>query len=173
MIELTGSSVAAPAIPETVASTRQRLIDVHLARAEAEAQFDAACLAHFGRRLHEHERLRQRVLGLLLEPDGLAWSWGLVCQHCGLSAEFLEPVLEALLGRAPPGPQAPLPYDATRFRLGAVCKLGHVYPHATLDGQPASLREFVYGACVVCLEGKKARTATEEPSAVTVDDDAP
>jgi hypothetical protein len=164
--------MAEPEAPETHASKRQRLIDAPLARAEAETNFDAACQAHFGRPLHAHVRIRQRILSLLLEPDGLTWSWHLVGHHCGVSAEFLEQVLEALLQERRQAPEAPTPYDATRFRLGAVCKLGHIYPHATLDGQPASLREFVYGACVVCLEGKKARTAKEEPSAMTADDDA-
>jgi hypothetical protein len=91
------STVEAPELYETVASKRQRLCDAQVPIAEAEALFDAVCQTYFRRSLHQHERIRQRVLSLLLEPDGLGWAWSLVCHHCGLTAGFLERALDALL----------------------------------------------------------------------------
>ena len=43
------------------------------------------------------------------------------------------------------------PYDPKKYRLGTLCKRGHVYGGARhADGSPGSLRELAGSNCVVC-----------------------
>ena len=49
-------------------------------------------------------------------------------------------------------PQAVPPFDSKLFRLGALCKAGH--GHGTTG---LSLRRYVQGDCMRCVEAKKAR----------------
>jgi hypothetical protein len=63
---------------------------------EAERRFDALCLHHFGRHLHQHTAVRRRTLGVLLDPACTAWPWSTVQQYCGLSEPFLCLLYEGL-----------------------------------------------------------------------------
>jgi hypothetical protein len=82
---------------ETVDTKRQRLVQAAVAPTEAEAWFDAICDVYFGRELHDHVRVRQRIIGLLLDAAYLTWPWSLVVAHCGVSGAFLERVLDGFL----------------------------------------------------------------------------
>jgi hypothetical protein len=82
---------------ETVDTKRQRLVEASVALEEAETRFDAVCQTYFGRELHDHVRIRQRIMGMLLDAAYLPWSWSLVVAHCGVSGAFLERVLDGFL----------------------------------------------------------------------------